>query len=54
MAPEIPQTVQQWNVDGDGSFDVLKYSEQPLEKLGDSHVLVKRTFTTNTTPLPSH
>ncbi|KAK7428585.1 hypothetical protein QQZ08_004846 [Neonectria magnoliae] len=41
MAQAIPTTVKQWNVSGQGGFDLLKFSEQPLSELGDSQVLVK-------------
>ncbi|KAK1249778.1 hypothetical protein MKX08_009781 [Trichoderma sp. CBMAI-0020] len=35
MACEQPKTVKQWNVEGFGGFDGLKFSEQPLPELGD-------------------
>lgn len=44
MAPDIPQTVKQWNVtshDGTAGFDALAFSEQQVPRLGDSEVLVK-------------
>ncbi|KAL7920713.1 GroES-like protein [Trichoderma austrokoningii] len=41
MALEIPKNVYQWNVTEGEGFETLKYSEQPIPKLGDSQVLVK-------------
>ncbi|PKS05518.1 hypothetical protein jhhlp_008209 [Lomentospora prolificans] len=41
MAQNIPQTVKQWNVVGQGSFDNLKFSEQALKQPSDNEVLVK-------------
>ncbi|CAI4214318.1 unnamed protein product [Parascedosporium putredinis] len=41
MAQNIPQTVRQWNINGQGSFDNLQFSEQPVQAPGDHEVLVK-------------
>ncbi|KAF2083438.1 NAD(P)-binding protein [Saccharata proteae CBS 121410] len=36
-----PSTTKQWNVTGTSGFDDLKFSEQPIPKLGEKDVLVK-------------
>jgi hypothetical protein len=41
MAQSIPKTTKQWNIIGQDGFDSLKYTEQPVPKLGDNQVLVK-------------
>ncbi|KAI1275173.1 putative alcohol dehydrogenase [Xylaria sp. FL0933] len=42
MAESIPKTTLQWNVAGADGPASLKLSEQPLPRLGDNQVLVKR------------
>ncbi|KAF4968731.1 hypothetical protein FZEAL_10345 [Fusarium zealandicum] len=44
QSQSIPETVRQWCVtaqDGKDGFDALKFSEEPLAKVGDGQVLVK-------------
>ncbi|KAL6693118.1 NAD(P)-binding protein [Trichoderma pleuroticola] len=48
MALSIPKSVHQWNVGAGEGFDALHYSEQPLPELGDSQVLVKCEFGSET------
>ena len=41
MAPSIPKTSKGWTVQGQGSFDNLKFNETNIPDLGDTQVLVK-------------
>lgn len=52
MTQNMPKTTKQWIVtsqDGKDGFNALKFSEEQLHELGDSQVLVKRTFSSQAT-----
>lgn len=41
MDEAVPATTKTWRVTGYDGFDSLKFSEEPLPKVGDNEVLVR-------------